>query len=53
MDRRHHHQAAAVLRDLAVTLANGGDALSGLADVRDQPELFGEMASTATLVSSG
>jgi hypothetical protein len=39
--RRHHHQAAAVLRDLAVMLADGGDCLSDLAVLRDQPELFG------------
>jgi Transposase DDE domain group 1 len=46
--RRHHHQAAAVLRDLAVMLADGGDCLSDLAVLRDQPELFGPVASTAT-----
>jgi hypothetical protein len=46
--RRHHHQAAAVLRDLAVMLADGGDCLSDLAVLRNQPELFGSVASTAT-----
>jgi hypothetical protein len=46
--RRHRHQAAAVLRDLAVMLADGGDALSDLTVLRDQPELFGQVASTAT-----
>jgi hypothetical protein len=42
------HQDAAVLRDLAVMLADGGDCLSDLAALRDQPELFGPVASTPT-----
>jgi hypothetical protein len=46
--RRHRHQAGRVLRDLAVLLADGGDCLSDLAVLRDQPELFGPVASTAT-----
>jgi hypothetical protein len=46
--RRRRHQAGRVLRDLAVLLADGGDCLSDLAVLRDQPELFGEVASTAT-----
>jgi hypothetical protein len=37
-----------VLRDLAVMLADGGDCLSDLAALRDQPELFGPVASTPT-----
>jgi hypothetical protein len=37
-----------VLRDLAVLLADGGDCLSDLAALRNQPELFGEVASTPT-----
>jgi Transposase DDE domain group 1 len=37
-----------VLRDLAVVLADGGDCLSDLAALRDQPELFGPVASTPT-----
>jgi hypothetical protein len=45
---RHRHHAGAVLRDLAVMLADGGDALSDLAVLRDQPELFGPVASTPT-----
>ncbi len=45
---RHRHQAGRVLRDLAVLLADGGDCLSDLAALRDQPELFGSVASTAT-----
>jgi hypothetical protein len=46
--RRRRHPDAAVLRDLAVVLADGGDCLSDLAALRDQPELFGRVASTAT-----
>jgi hypothetical protein len=46
--RRHRHQAGRVLRDLAVLLADGGDCLSDLAVLRNQPELFGPVASTAT-----
>jgi hypothetical protein len=45
---RHRHDAGAVLRDLAVMLADGGDWLSDLAVLRDQPGLFGPVASTAT-----
>jgi hypothetical protein len=37
-----------VLRDLAVMLADGGDCLSDLAVLRDQPELLGPVASTPT-----
>jgi hypothetical protein len=47
-DRRHRHLDAAVLRDLAVMLADGGDCLSDLVALRDQPELFGPVASTPT-----
>jgi hypothetical protein len=39
---------AHVLRDLAVLLADGGDCLSDLAVLREQPELFGPVASTPT-----
>jgi hypothetical protein len=42
------HPDAAVLRDLAVILADGGDCLSDLAVLRDQPALFGPVASTPT-----
>jgi hypothetical protein len=42
------HPDAAVLRDLAVMLADGGDCLSDLAVLRDQPALFGPVASTPT-----
>ena len=47
-DRRQRHPDAAVVRDLAVMLADGGDCLSDLAVLRDQPELFGPVASTPT-----
>jgi hypothetical protein len=46
--RRQRHPDGAVLRDLAVVLADGGDCLSDLAVLRDQPELFGPVASTPT-----
>jgi hypothetical protein len=45
---RRCHPDAAVLRDLAVVLADGGDCLSDLAALCDQPELFGPVASTPT-----
>jgi hypothetical protein len=45
---RRRHPDAAVLRDLTVMLADGGDCLSDLAVLRDQPELFGLVASTPT-----
>jgi hypothetical protein len=45
---RRRHPDAAVLRDLAVMLADGGDCLSDLAVLRDQPGLFGPVASTPT-----
>lgn len=34
--------------DVAVMIADGGDAISDLAVLRNQPELFGEVASTPT-----
>jgi Transposase DDE domain group 1 len=46
--RRRRHPDPVVLRDLAVMLADGGDCLSDLAVLRDQPELFGPVASTPT-----
>jgi hypothetical protein len=45
---RRRHPDAAVLRDMAVMLADGGDCLSDLAVLREQPELFGPVASTPT-----
>jgi hypothetical protein len=46
--RRRAHDPGQVLVDLAVTLADGGDCLSDLRTLRDQPELFGEVASGPT-----
>jgi len=37
-----------VLRDLVVMLADGGDRVSDLASLRNQPELFGQVVSTPT-----
>lgn len=42
------HAPGAVLRDLAVTIADGGDALAHLAALRDQGKLFGAVASDPT-----
>ena len=46
--RRRGHDRGRVLVDLAVMLADGGDAISDLAVLRDQPALFGEVASHPT-----
>lgn len=46
--RRRGHDRGRVLVDLAVMLADGGEAISDLAALRDQPNLFGEVASLAT-----
>jgi hypothetical protein len=46
--RRSRHDPGRTLRDLAVMLADGGDCLSDLSALRDQPALFGEVASHAT-----
>ena len=42
------HDRGRVLVDLAVTLADGGETISDLAVLRDQPALFGKVASTPT-----
>jgi hypothetical protein len=42
------HRPEAVVRDLAVVLADGGTCLSDLAALREEPELFGEVASDPT-----
>ena len=42
------HAPGRVLTDLAVLLADGGEAISDLAVLRHQPDLFGPVASTAT-----
>jgi hypothetical protein len=46
--RRSRHDPGRTLRDLAVMVADGGDCLADLAALRDQPILFGEVASDAT-----
>ena len=43
------HDRGRVLVDVAVMLADGGRFISDLAVLRDQPEVFGEVASTPTL----
>ena len=47
-ERRSCHDPGRVLVDLAVMLADGGEAISDLAVLGDQPGLFGTVASTAT-----
>ena len=42
------HEPGRVARDVAVMLADGGDALTDLGALRDQGVLFGEVASDAT-----
>lgn len=46
--RRRGHDRGRVLVDLAVSIADGGETISELAVLRDQPDLFGQVASTPT-----
>jgi hypothetical protein len=46
--RRGRHDPGAVLTDLVVSIADGGDCLSDLVALLEQPRLFGQVASTAT-----
>ena len=46
--RRSAHGPGRVLTDLAVLLADGGEAISDLGVLREQPGVFGSVASTAT-----
>jgi hypothetical protein len=46
--RRSPHAPGRVLADLAVMLADGGVVIGDLAVLRDQPGVFGPVASTAT-----
>lgn len=46
--RRRGHDRGRVLTDVAVMIADGGTAISDLAVLRDQPGLFGDVASTPT-----
>ena len=43
------HDPAKVLLDLAITLALGGDALSDSTALRDEPDLYGPVASNPTI----
>jgi hypothetical protein len=47
-ERRSAHDPGIVLRDLVVCLADGGDCLHDLGALRDQPDLFGGVASDST-----
>ena len=46
--REGGHDPGRVSVDVAVMLADGGETISDLAVLRDQPELFGQVASPAT-----
>jgi Transposase DDE domain group 1 len=46
--RGRGHDRGEVLVDVAVMIADGGDTFSDLAVLRDQPDLFGHVASTPT-----
>ena len=46
--RHRGHDRGQVLVDLAVMIADGGTTISDLAVLRDQPSLFGDVASTPT-----
>lgn len=46
--RRRGHDRGQVLVDVATMIADGGEAISDLAVLRDQPSLFGEVASVST-----
>ena len=46
--RRRGHDPGRVIRDLAVTLADGGECVSDMGAVRDQQALFGPVASGST-----
>lgn len=47
-ERRSVHDPGRVIRDLAVTLAAGGEALTDLGTLRSQEVLFGKVASDST-----
>ena len=47
--RRRGYDRGEVLVDVAVMLADGGETISDVAVLRDQPELFGDVASHATV----
>ena len=47
--RRSAHDPGVVLTQLAVSLADGGDCLADIAVLRNQPDLFGVVASDPTV----
>lgn len=47
--RRRGHDRGEVLTDLVVAIADGAETISDLATLRDQPELFGPVASHPTV----
>jgi hypothetical protein len=47
--RRVRHDPGRILTDLAVMLTDGAVTISGLAVLRDQPDVFGDVASTPTV----
>ena len=47
--RRRGHDRGEVLVDVAVMIADGGDTISDVAVLRNQPDLFGDVASHATV----
>ena len=47
--RRRGHDRGEVLTDLIVAIADGAETISDLATLRDQPELFGAVASHPTV----
>lgn len=47
--RRRGHDRGQVLVDVAVMLADGGETISDVAVLRDQPDLFGDVGSHATV----
>ena len=47
--RRRGHDRGDVLTDVAVAIAGGAETISDLATMRDQPDLFGAVASHATV----
>ena len=48
MKGRRRHDPGEVLVDLALSLVDGGERVSDLKTLRDQPGLFGEVASQPT-----
>src|SRR5215475_9163425 len=51
-ERRSAHAPGRVLRDLAVMPAGGGDCLHDLGTLREQADLFGDVASGAGFESA-